>query len=809
MAKFIEARVIQKVATEAEWLQTTLPLYQGEIAFVSDKYNFKLNTQPQAKTFAELDYYYKGDILGGVLPTDDLASKPNGVYRATISGTYGGVVVKEGYYTLLRKKDDGTWVLESETKIPMQDLTPFNNRITQVENDVNDFIENFAVEVDNVLDVNSENAISNKIVTENFNTLLNNGNDDDVITDNQFNLNGFIYAGTSFAKGTLQGTGDSNNKSTDFIFVEKGTQIKCNTSLSNEGYTIAFYSSNNRSSFISGIVGSDNTQSKLYNATAPQDCYVSFSCSSYADADAFETANYTIGGGKIYIPNNSLIKLNLGGSKEVGFKGDSISLTITKDTTLIISNSYQLPLYGKVTKIGVKMNTNETQTSFNAYIFTRNGNTMTILQAIPITLNSSLYGSYQEIDISELNLLSVKNAYLGLDSASYALSVESSSNPKWFVFNKSTLQHTYTESTNKTICVYCIVESNELTSEEDEKVPSLAYVKSLQNNKQNTTDTSDFLMSSDIRLKKKFNYSDATKIGVVLDKSASGFDNGYIESPCIIWDDALNKYVMVYTAYTSTHVASIGWATSEDLVTWVKKGQFATPSGLASNGDQYGMTAPVLIKFRGVYHLFYMGLNGSGYEGEPINMCLATTNDISGSSISWSYKGIKIPIQTDIPWANQAIYHPTVNFINNKWYMFFNARGVVNGYAAERTGFATSNELDRNWVVDPNRISEFTENKFGQMSIMCGDPSLVEYGGLLYMFYFNVQNGAVDHWAWTTRHEFPRGWRYGGQASVKTGSYETTYAHKPFVIKKDNKLYHYYTGVSGSERSIVLQTFNL
>ena len=103
MAKIIEARVIQKVATEAEWLQTTLPLYQGEMAFVSDKNNFKLNTQPQAKTFAELEYYYKGDVIGGILPTDDLASKPDGVYRATISGTYSGGVVKDGYYTLFRK----------------------------------------------------------------------------------------------------------------------------------------------------------------------------------------------------------------------------------------------------------------------------------------------------------------------------------------------------------------------------------------------------------------------------------------------------------------------------------------------------------------------------------------------------------------------------------------------------------------------------------------------------------------------------------------------------------------------------------
>ena len=154
MSTFIEARVIQKVDTEANWLSNPLKLYQGEIAFVSDKYNFKLNNTDVPKTFAELEYYYKGDILGGVLPTDDLASKPDGVYRATISGTYNGVVVKEGYYTLLRK-DNVVWKLESEVKMPMQDLTEINNKITHVEakvdnneKKVDDFIRDFAVTLD-------------------------------------------------------------------------------------------------------------------------------------------------------------------------------------------------------------------------------------------------------------------------------------------------------------------------------------------------------------------------------------------------------------------------------------------------------------------------------------------------------------------------------------------------------------------------------------------------------------------------------------------------------------------------------------
>ena len=164
MSTFIEARVIQKVDTEANWLSNPLKLYQGEIAFVSDKYNFKLNNTDIPKTFAELEYYYKGDILGGVLPTDDLASKPDGVYRATISGTYNSVVVKEGYYTLLRK-DNVVWKLESEVKMPMQDLTPLENRITENENKVDEFIRDFSVTTDTEFNAESDNPIANSAVT--------------------------------------------------------------------------------------------------------------------------------------------------------------------------------------------------------------------------------------------------------------------------------------------------------------------------------------------------------------------------------------------------------------------------------------------------------------------------------------------------------------------------------------------------------------------------------------------------------------------------------------------------------------------
>ena len=52
------------------------------------------------------------NVVGSINTTTNTTSLPSGVYHTKTSGTYtnaSGIVVKEGYYTLLRKKDDGSY----------------------------------------------------------------------------------------------------------------------------------------------------------------------------------------------------------------------------------------------------------------------------------------------------------------------------------------------------------------------------------------------------------------------------------------------------------------------------------------------------------------------------------------------------------------------------------------------------------------------------------------------------------------------------------------------------------------------------
>ena len=209
------------------------------------------------------------------------------------------------------------------------------------------------------------------------------------------------------------------------------------------------------------------------------------------------------------------------------------------------------------------------------------------------------------------------------------------------------------------------------------------------------------------------------------------------------------------------------------------------------------------------YYLYYLGLNGEGYEGEPINMCLARTERLT--SPSWEYLGIKIPIQTNIAWANEAIYHPYLMFTKGKFYMFFNARGTINGESKERSGFATSDSPIGDWVVNKDRISEFAEVRNQDSFIQCGDPAIFYENGYYYMVYFAIDDtfGVVDFWAYTTKEDFPFGWIYGGNSTSLGTTYDVDYAHKPFLLKKDNKIYHYYTAVGTNGRVIALQIHNL
>ena len=91
-----------------DWIVIDDSIDYAKIEFVNDEID-------KIKDFAT------AGIVGSINPSTVTTDLIDGVYNTQISGTYtnaGNIVVKDGYYTLLRKT--GTdWSLESETKMPM------------------------------------------------------------------------------------------------------------------------------------------------------------------------------------------------------------------------------------------------------------------------------------------------------------------------------------------------------------------------------------------------------------------------------------------------------------------------------------------------------------------------------------------------------------------------------------------------------------------------------------------------------------------------------------------------------------------
>ena len=216
------------------------------------------------------------NVVGSINTTTNTTSLPSGVYHAQTSGTYtnaSGIVVKEGYYTLLRKKDDGSWVLESDVKMPMQDLTKIETELNSTKTKVDKFISDFAVTTDTEFNSTSKNPIANSAVTPLANALKSNEKDGIIIVKNiDWSLTSKGYINTL---GKIVNQNDDYNKFTDFIEVKAGYKITGKSYCTTSSNALSFYSTNNQDSFVSGIAGNTGTLTlKEIDFTAPSNGYV-------------------------------------------------------------------------------------------------------------------------------------------------------------------------------------------------------------------------------------------------------------------------------------------------------------------------------------------------------------------------------------------------------------------------------------------------------------------------------------------------------------------------------------------------------
>jgi beta-xylosidase len=259
-------------------------------------------------------------------------------------------------------------------------------------------------------------------------------------------------------------------------------------------------------------------------------------------------------------------------------------------------------------------------------------------------------------------------------------------------------------------------------------------------------------------------------------------------------------------------------ARSDDLLHWTIRGKilpFAgagwdrcqADGGAALVDPAWGGSAE-LQRFHGRYWMTYIGGAKPGYEPDPLSIGVAST-DTPDRAVAWTRWAGNPVLGPGDPttrwWERATLYKSQViedpaRSLGHRFVMYYN--GKQRGPWVERIGMAVSDDFTH-WTrygADP-----VIDNQRG----ISGDPQLVRMGDLWVRFYFGAGWGAggkafdtfacsrdLVHWTkWT-----------GPNLIQPSEPWDATFAHKPWVLKHDGVVYHFYCCVSRQGRMIAVAT---
>ena len=257
-------------------------------------------------------------------------------------------------------------------------------------------------------------------------------------------------------------------------------------------------------------------------------------------------------------------------------------------------------------------------------------------------------------------------------------------------------------------------------------------------------------------------------------------------------------------------------ARSPDLLHWTPLGKvlpfsqqgwdaWQADGGAALVDPAWGGSA-ALQPYEGKYWLSYLGGALQGYETDPLSIGLAwtTTPDRAEPWTRLPENPVMSPGQPESrPFERKTLYKSQVIWdraqtLGYPFVMYYN--GKQEGVATERIGMAVSRDL-RHW------------SRFGAGPVVdngsgiSGDPQIVRMGDLWVMFYFGAgwKPHAFDTFACS--HDLVHWTRWPGASLIAPSeAWDATFAHKPWVLKYNGIVYHFYCAVGSEGRTIALAT---
>lgn len=280
------------------------------------------------------------------------------------------------------------------------------------------------------------------------------------------------------------------------------------------------------------------------------------------------------------------------------------------------------------------------------------------------------------------------------------------------------------------------------------------------------------------------------------------------------------RWYMMYVAIRDNVGYQTYLARSDDLLHWEKLGRILThpragwdawqvDGGLALYDTRWGGPHE-LGKHEGRYWLSYIGGAQQGYEPDPLAIGIAATDDPTAVR-DWQrlpQNPVLSPAQTDardfehVTLYKSAIVRDDTRSLGAPFVMFYNGKSAP--YGQESIGLAISDDLHtwRRFGHGP-----VVNNVGATPWAISGDPQLARIGDVWVMFYFGAfwKPNAFDTFA--ASHDLIHWTKWDGPHLVEPSEpYDRQFAHKPWVIKHEGVVYHFYCAVGTEGRVIALAT---
>jgi predicted GH43/DUF377 family glycosyl hydrolase len=279
------------------------------------------------------------------------------------------------------------------------------------------------------------------------------------------------------------------------------------------------------------------------------------------------------------------------------------------------------------------------------------------------------------------------------------------------------------------------------------------------------------------------------------------------------------QWYMLYVSIGNKTGYETHLAQSADLLHWTPLGtilpfadsgwdQWQGDGGAALVDPTWGGSGE-LQAHDGRYWMSYIGGAKQGYEPDPLAIGLAWTKT-PDLPVAWNRlteNPVLSTTQPDVrPFENITLYKSTIFrdatlSLGYPFVMFYNGKTAAKNH--ESIGMAVSEDLTH-WIRYGD--APVVDNAPGRPAIS-GDPQIVKIGDMWVMFYFGFrwQPKAFDTFACS--RDLVHWTKWTGPALVAPSEpWDRTFAHKPWVLKHDGVVYHFYCAVGDEGRVIALAT---